>query len=212
MDSLTQAVFGAAMGELVLGRKLGWRGALCGAILGTLPDLDVLALPFMEPAAGIYWHRGISHSILVTLLLSFLLAFPLARYFRVRKVSAGEAGWMVILAWGTHSMVDCFTTYGTQIFEPFSHERVAMNVQFIVDPLFTLPLLVGLCWALTYCSINFSKAFNTSAASSLSDISRSTDLLKSSPLRRLSSSDNSVFMVSLLSFCCRFRVFVYSLE
>ncbi|MCP5535654.1 MAG: metal-dependent hydrolase [Akkermansiaceae bacterium] len=148
MDSLTQAVVGAAVGELILGKKLGWRGAAWGAFFGTLPDLDIVALPFLDAAAGIRWHRGISHSILVMILASLVLAKPLARRYQARGVVPREMAWMVFWAWSTHSLVDCFTTYGTQVFDPFSNYRLAMNVFFIVDPLFTLPLLVGIVKAL----------------------------------------------------------------
>ena len=144
MDSLTQAALGAVMGELVLGRKLGWRGAAWGAFFGTLSDLDVIALPFLDAAAGIRWHRGLSHSILIMILASLSLAKPVARCHQKRGVMTREAGLMIFLAWSTHVLIDCLTTYGTQIFEPFSNARMAMNVIFIVDPLFTLPLVVGL--------------------------------------------------------------------
>lgn len=148
MDSLTQAALGAVMGELVLGRKLGWRGAAWGAFFGTLPDLDVIALPFLDAAAGIRWHRGLSHSILIMVLAGVVFAWPLARRYRDHGVTAREAGWIVFLAWSTHVLIDCFTTYGTQIFEPFSSARMAMNVFFIVDPILTVPLLIGLWMAL----------------------------------------------------------------
>ena len=148
MDSLTQAALGAVVGEVVLGRKLGWKAAAWGAFFGTFPDLDVIALPFLEPAVGIRWHRGLSHSILVFSLASIFLAPFLVRCHRSQAVTAREMGLLVFWAWSTHVLIDCFTTYGTQIFEPFSDARVAMDLMFIVDPLFTLPLLVGLFLAL----------------------------------------------------------------
>jgi inner membrane protein len=157
VDSLTQAVLGAAVGELVLGKKLGWRGAVWGVFFGTLPDLDVIALPFLDPAAGIYWHRGLSHSILIMVVAAVLLARPLAKFHQAEGVTTREMGWMVFWAWSTHVLIDCLTTYGTQIFEPFSHERVAANLVFIVDPLVTLPLLVGLVRALRTDSGQFRK-------------------------------------------------------
>lgn len=157
MDSLTQAAVGAAAGELILGRKLGWRGAAWGAFFGTLPDLDVVALPFLDAAAGIRWHRGISHSILVMVVAALILAKPLCRFHGGRGVLPKEMGWMVFWAWCTHVLVDCFTTYGTQIFEPFSSYRMAMNTLFIVDPLFTLPLVVGLAMAFRVDAGNYLK-------------------------------------------------------
>ncbi len=116
-----------------------------------------MALPFLDPAAGIRWHRGISHSILVMVLAALVLARPLARRHVERGVTAREMGWMVFWAWSTHVLIDCLTTYGTQIFEPFSHERVAANLVFIVDPLVTLPLLVGLVLALRTDPLRFAK-------------------------------------------------------
>ena len=157
MDSLTQAVVGAVVGELILGKKLGWRGVAWGAFFGTLPDLDVVVLPFLDAAAGIRWHRGLSHSILVMIVASLALAKPLAKLHKKKSVRPKEMGWLVFWAWSTHVLVDCFTTYGTQIFEPFSSYRVAMNTLFIVDPLFTLPLLVGLVMVLRMDSKEFLK-------------------------------------------------------
>ena len=148
MDSLTQAAVGAVVGELILGKKLGWRGAAWGAFFGTFPDLDVVVLPFLDAAAGIRWHRGLSHSILMMIVASLVLAKPLAKLHKPQGVTSRDMGWLVFWAWSTHVLVDCFTTYGTQIFEPFSNYRVAMNTLFIVDPLFTLPLIVGLVMAL----------------------------------------------------------------
>ena len=42
MDSLTQVVLGAAVGEAALGKKIGNRAIVWGGIAGTIPDLDVL--------------------------------------------------------------------------------------------------------------------------------------------------------------------------
>lgn len=132
---------GAVVGELVLGRKIGWRGAAWGLFFGTLPDLDVLVMPFLDEVDKIRWHRGISHSILMMFVGALVFAKPLAWLHRERGVGVGRAGWFVFLAWSTHVLIDVFTTYGTQIYEPFSDERVSFGNLFIIDPIFTLPLL-----------------------------------------------------------------------
>jgi len=150
VDSITQAVLGAAVSEVLLGKKLGWRAAAWGAFLGTLPDLDVFAMPWLDEAERIRWHRGISHSILVVVLASFAFAWPLARLHRQREVKPKTMGWMVFWVLSTHVLIDCFTTYGTQIFEPFSDQRVSLNNMAIIDPLFTLPLIIGLVCALRF--------------------------------------------------------------
>ena len=46
------------------------------------------------------------------------------------------------MGYATHGLLDSCTSYGTQLFWPFSDERVAWDTMSIVDPLFTIPLLV----------------------------------------------------------------------
>lgn len=146
VDSITQAVLGAAVGEAVLGKKLGNRALVWGAAFGTLPDLDVLLSPWLDSAAALWWHRGPSHSLLVMVLASWLLAKPLQRLWARDKVGRLQAGIFVFLAWSTHVLIDCFTVYGTLVFWPFSDHRAGFNQLFIIDPAFTLPMLVALVW------------------------------------------------------------------
>lgn len=149
MDSITQAALGGVVGELTLGRKLGWKGAGWGLFFGILPDLDILFYPFLDEVGKLKWHRGLSHSILVMILASLICAKPLARLHRNQGVSPRRAGWFVFFVWSTHVLIDVFTTYGTQVFEPFSDHRVAWSNLFIIDPLFTIPLLLCLlAWPL----------------------------------------------------------------
>ncbi len=142
MDSITQAALGGVVGELVLGRKIGWKGMAWGMFFGTVPDLDVLFSPWLERTEQLRWHRGVSHSILLMVLAGFVFGKPLAYLHRKKGVTAKRAGWFVFLAWSTHVLIDVFTSYGTQIFEPFSDQRVATSNLFIIDLFFTLPLLV----------------------------------------------------------------------
>ena len=58
MDSVTQIVLGAAVGEAVLGKKVGNKALLYGAIAGTIPDLDVIFGNFTDTITAIEWHRG----------------------------------------------------------------------------------------------------------------------------------------------------------
>ena len=76
MDSLTQIVLGAAVGEVVLGRKIGNRAMLWGAVAGTIPDLDVMiGSLFMNEINGLAFHRAITHSIFFAVAFSFLIAY-----------------------------------------------------------------------------------------------------------------------------------------
>jgi inner membrane protein len=109
-------------------------------LAGALPDLDILAYPLLDSVTKLTWHRGISHSILLTVVLTPLLGWLIARVHHY-AVSVEKAALFTFLALGTHVLIDLLTTYGTMIFEPFSNYPVAWNVLFIIDPLFTLPLL-----------------------------------------------------------------------
>ncbi|WP_104204450.1 metal-dependent hydrolase [Billgrantia saliphila] len=142
MDTLTQAALGAAVGGAVLGRRLGRRAVLIGAALGTLPDLDVF-IDYGDAVANITEHRGFSHSLFVLSGLATLLALLARRFFPARDISFGHWWAFFLLCLVTHPLLDALTTYGTQIWWPFDVRPSAWPVVFIIDPLYTLPLLVG---------------------------------------------------------------------
>ena len=147
MDSVTQALLGAAVGEATLGRRVGAKAPLWGAILGTLPDLDVL-YPFADPVGAFTWHRGPSHSLFV------LAALTPVVVWLILKLHPGSSehrrGWyrLVLMVFGTHVLLDCFTVYGTQALWPLPVPPVGWATTFIIDPLYTLPLAAGLLAAL----------------------------------------------------------------
>ena len=207
MDSLSQIVLGAAVGEAVLGRRIGNRAMIWGAVAGTIPDMDVLGKYVLSELDNLGFHRGISHSLLFSVLgavvfgwatdqlyrsrhhawiamgtkaaaavvvgfvvnfLTMILApgqwLPLALYVPLvglwwwrhgqRRYFSGtwEApdadlrGWVALFFGGflTHILLDCFTTYGTQIFAPFSNMRVAWGTISVADPIYTVPFLICL--------------------------------------------------------------------
>lgn len=81
MDSLTQITLGAACGELVLGKKIGNRAMMWGAIGGTIPDLDVLANFMLNDVEALAFHRGISHSFFFAALSPFLFGWLTHRLY-----------------------------------------------------------------------------------------------------------------------------------
>lgn len=142
MDSITQATLGAVAADAVLGSRLGNRAVLWGLILGTLPDLDVLVNPWLDNVQRLYWHRGLSHS-----LLGLAIATPLCAWL-LRRIHGPIVTWTrslvaVALVLVTHVIIDLYNLYGTQILEPFSNQRFSIGNMAIIDPLFTLPLLVA---------------------------------------------------------------------
>lgn len=148
MDLITQAALGAVVGELVLGRKLGRAAIGWGVLFGVVPDLDWLLSLFVDTKWALRIHPGLSHSLLVILLFTYLLAKPLAKRWKKQKVTPKEAGLFVFLAWSTHVLIDCFTTCGAQVLWPFSGVPLSFDNLFVIDPLLTLPLLVAMIWGL----------------------------------------------------------------
>lgn len=206
MDSLTQIVLGAAVAEAALGKKIGNRAMVWGAIAGTIPDLDVLANGFMTPIDALAFHRGITHSFLFEIIAALLLGWgvfkmyqsPRHKWFGIVGWSVLSAAvgisilvlgsfgliktiigvlflagsgflifkrytrssyttphasvmqwqWMFFLSLITHPILDCFTTYGTQILLPFSDQRVAFNNIAVADPAYTIPFLICLLIAM----------------------------------------------------------------
>ena len=150
MDSLTQIILGAACGEIVLGKKIGNKALLFGAIGGTIPDLDVFIgkLLYNNEIQAMAFHRGFMHSILFAVLGAFLFGWITYKLYNTgtRKETTTQKNWtwLFFLSIFTHPILDCFTPYGTQLFTPFSDYRVAFNNISVVDPLYTVPFLVSL--------------------------------------------------------------------
>jgi inner membrane protein len=150
VDSITQAALGAAIGEATLGKKIGNRAIIWGALVGTLPDLDIIFSPLLDNAQDLAFHRGGSHSLLIMIIASLALAKPLSKLWKTEKVTPMRAGTFVFLNWFTHVLIDCFTVYGTSVLWPFSDARIGFNNLFIIDPLYTTPLIVSLIWLAFY--------------------------------------------------------------
>ena len=147
MDSLTQLVLGAAVGEATLGRKVGYRAAVWGAMCGTLPDLDVF-IPLGSAVADVTYHRSFSHSLFVLPLLTPLLVWLILKIHPQTAPLRRNWAWLVLLVFLTHVALDTFTVYGTQIFWPLNIPPVGLGSIFVIDPFYTLPLAIGLLVAL----------------------------------------------------------------
>lgn len=93
MDSLSQITLGAAVGELLLGKKLGNRAMVWGAVIGTVPDLDVIGNYFLSDLQGLLFHRGISHSILFSVIGAIALGWIVFKMYESK-----EHKWIAISA------------------------------------------------------------------------------------------------------------------
>ncbi|WP_291869145.1 metal-dependent hydrolase [Maribacter sp.] len=145
MDSLTQIVLGAAVGEVVLGRKVGNKAMLYGAIAGTIPDLDVFASYFTDTVSALEIHRGFTHSIVFSVLFAPIFGWLVTRYEKHKDIK--DWSWLFFWAFVTHPILDAHTTWGTQLFWPLDLRLAFKNI-FVIDPLYTLPFLVFLILAM----------------------------------------------------------------
>ena len=147
MDSVSQLALGAAVSVAVMGRRTAvWKAALWGAVAGTLPDLDVL-IEHGDPIRNMVLHRAETHALFWLTLFSLPLAASVSRLHG--EWAQWRRWWMAMwLALVTHPLLDTMTVYGTQLALPFSDRPFGVGSIFIIDPLYTLPLLAGAGWAL----------------------------------------------------------------
>ncbi|NND93923.1 MAG: metal-dependent hydrolase [Flavobacteriales bacterium] len=144
MDSITQAALGAAIGHSLLGNELGKKAALLGAVIATIPDLDVILYAIYSPLEMLSIHRGFSHSIAFTFIAAFVLTFLFTRFQWTRRISKKKIwlfSWLCLI---THILLDTCTAYGTQVLMPISDARLGLDCINVVDPVYTLPLIIGL--------------------------------------------------------------------
>ena len=146
MDSLSQAVLGASVAGALAPAGHRGKAMLIGAGLGTLPDLDVF-IDFGGAVENYTYHRGFSHSLFVLAPFSALLWLLLRRWWA--PVREDPLRWLaaISLALLTHPLLDAHTAYGTQLFWPLTVPPTSWATLFIIDPLYTLPLLVGVLLA-----------------------------------------------------------------
>lgn len=145
MDSLTQMVLGAAVGEAVAGKKIRNKAPLYGAIAGTIPDMDVFLTGWVDYSSALLFHRGISHSLLFALLLAWMLSSIIVRFESHKQ--AKDWFWLFFLGFATHAFFDAQTTWGVQLLWPLE-ARFALDSIFIIDPFYTLPISVFLLLAI----------------------------------------------------------------
>lgn len=168
MDTPTQALLGAVLGQAFFSRKLGTRALGWGAVGGAIPDLDVLPGALMGPWGEFLYHRGPTHSLWFGPVAGTLFGYAVWRWYerKYRNQPLGEGramggisaqpvapdpgdrtalpAWigLFVLAFLSQPFLDVFTTYGTQLLAPFSNQRFALHAIAIIDPVYSL-ILVG---------------------------------------------------------------------
>lgn len=151
MDPLSQASLGASLSQSFAKDKTRQISAMIvGALAGMAPDLDVFIRSDIDPMLFLEFHRQFTHSLIfipVGALICALVFYVVVRWFHARSKSSrarltfAQIYLFSFLGYATHGLLDACTSYGTQLFWPFSNERFAWNTVSIIDPLFTLPIL-----------------------------------------------------------------------
>lgn len=138
MDSLTHIVLGACIGEIILDKNAGRKAMLWGALANSVPDIDFIAGMWMPVSTELLAHRGITHSFLFAIISSFFLAIVAARWHKAEPISLRKWFWFFLIEIACHLLLDAMNNYGIGWFEPFTSTRIAFNVIYVADPLFSI--------------------------------------------------------------------------
>ena len=185
MDPVSQGTVGAAFAQSSANKSNIVKVGFIGFLAGLAPDLDILIRSESDPILFLEYHRQFTHSLFFipfgSLIVS-LLIFPFVNgSMTIKTVYIAS-----FLGYATHGLLDACTSYGTLLFWPFSDERVTWNNISIVDPIFTIPILIllgiaiktkkrifsffAIGWVIFYLSLGFFQYERTlSAAFKLAD-------------------------------------------
>lgn len=147
MDTLTQMALGAVIGQAIGYKKLGWRAPVYGAIGGLIPDLDVLYADRLSPYGDWLYHRHITHSVFFAPLIAPLLGWLTWLIHKKQPGHYRTYGWVWFWSILTHPLLDTATIFGTQLLAPFSDARFSISAMSIIDPIYSLILLIPLLLA-----------------------------------------------------------------
>ena len=141
MDPLSQGAVGAAFAQSSANKKNIFKIGVIGFLAGLAPDLDILIKSSTDPILFLEYHRQFTHSLFFIPFGSLIVALMLFPFVK-SSMSIKTVYYASLLGYATHGLLDACTSYGTQLFWPFSNERVTWNNISIVDPLFTIPVLI----------------------------------------------------------------------
>jgi inner membrane protein len=146
MDPLTQGVLGTVAAQQFAKPRVMAIASVLGALSGMTPDLDVLISSNVDPLLALEYHRHFTHSLLFIPIGGFVCALFFSLVFRswirYAELSFKQVLLFCTIGFATHGLLDACTTYGTQLLWPLSDMRVAWNTVSIIDPFYTLPLLL----------------------------------------------------------------------
>jgi len=146
MDTVTHGIVGALISKGYFSERHG-RIATFAATLGAMfPDADVVEeIVSRDPLSIIKYHRGITHSFVAMPFFAAALAWLTRWIARRRGIEAPSQGVLTLIygvAIASHIVLDGMTSFGTRIWTPVSQQRVAWDLLFIIDFIFTALVLL----------------------------------------------------------------------
>lgn len=147
MDPFTQASLGAAAAALTSNNSTIRRALIIGAVAGAAPDLDVLIRSKTDPLLSLQYHRHFTHALLFVPAIGFLVAGLFKLLAFKWKWPFKQLFLFASLGALSHGLLDACTSYGTLLYLPFSTHRESWDLISIIDPLFTIPLIILLAVA-----------------------------------------------------------------
>ncbi|KTC86083.1 MULTISPECIES: metal-dependent hydrolase [Legionella] len=149
MDPITHGALGAACAQAFLHRRDQRNAWIVGGLAAMAPDLDIFINSKSDPMLALLYHRNFTHSFLFIPLGALLVALAFMIFKRFRQ------HWRLTLlaafiGYATHGLLDAFTSYGTMLFWPFSDQRISWDIVSIVDPMVTIPLVLGVAWTIIH--------------------------------------------------------------
>ncbi|WP_322804701.1 metal-dependent hydrolase [Vibrio alfacsensis] len=143
MDPITQGLVGATLPQAAGKKQHLMVAGVLGLLAGMAPDLDVFIRSSTDPLFFLEFHRQFSHSLFFIPIGSLICALALHLLFaKKRGLSFKQTWFYCALGYSTHGLLDACTSYGTQLFWPLNDVRYAWNTVSVVDPAFSLPILV----------------------------------------------------------------------
>lgn len=142
MDPLTQATLGAAAAATICRSPETRHAIVIGALAAAAPDLDVMIRSDTDPLLVLEYHRHFTHSIFIAPFIGFIVA-ALYKVLFLRKLWPFRRLLLfAVVATLTHGLLDSCTSYGTLLYWPFHGHRESWDIISIIDPIFTLPLVI----------------------------------------------------------------------
>ena len=149
MDPLSQGVIGASLSQSFSNNKNIFFVFIVGFLSGVFPDIDIFFRSNNDPLLFLEFHRQFTHSLIFIPLGGFIFTLIFyGLFFRLIPFGFLKTWQFATLGYGTHGLLDACTSYGTQLLWPFSNERISWNNISIIDPLFTIPVLILLVLSL----------------------------------------------------------------